>query len=141
VILFPGDEAGEAPAASWPSLILEAARPFRRGFLVRFEGIGDRSEAEALHGRYLFRPRGEVEELQDGEVFYHQLLGLRVVTVAGAELGDVVEVYELRPSDLLEVRGPDGTRHIPFHRSIVREVDIAGGRLVIDPPDGLLDLV
>lgn len=141
VILFPGDEAGEAPDPSWPSLTLEGARPFRRGFLVRFEGIGDRNRAEALHGRYLFRPRPELDPLEDGEVFYHQLLGLRVVTVAGEQIGEVVEVYELRPADLLEVRGPEGTRHIPFLSSVVKEVDVAGGKLVIDPPDGLLDLV
>ncbi len=140
VILFPGNDAGEAPDTSWPSLVLESVRPFRRGFLVRFEGIDDRDRAEALHGRYLFRPLSELEELEEGEIFYHQLLGMKVVTIHGEEIGQVVEVYELRPADLLEVRGPGGIRHIPFLRSMIREVDVTGGRLVIDPPEGLLDL-
>ena len=141
VILYLGDEAGSSPDPTCPSLALEAARPFRRGFLVRFPGVLDRTQAEALCGRYLLRPRSELEDLEEGEVFYHQLVGLRVVTRSGEEVGEVVEVYELRPADLLEVRGPGGTHHIPFLRSIVREIDVEGGRLVIDPPEGLLELV
>jgi 16S rRNA processing protein RimM len=140
VILYLGDETGSEPDPARPSLVVEAARPFRRGFLVRFPGVLDRTQAEALHGRYLLRPRSELEDLEDGEVFYHQLVGMKVVTVSGEEVGEVVEVYELRPADLLEVRGPRGTHHIPFLRSIVREIDVEGGRLVIDPPEGLLEL-
>ena len=48
-------------------LVVEAARPFRRGFLVRFPGVLDRTQAETLHGRYLLRPRSELEDLVDGE--------------------------------------------------------------------------
>jgi 16S rRNA processing protein RimM len=140
VILYVGDEAGEAPDPSWPSIEIEGARPFRRGFLVRFPGVMDRTQAEALHGRYLFRSRSELEALEEGELFYHQLVGMRVVTVGGEEVGEVVEVYELRPADLLEVRGPGGTHHIPFLSAIVKEVDVEGGILVIDPPEGLLEL-
>jgi 16S rRNA processing protein RimM len=51
-----------------------------------------------------------------------------------------VEVYELASADLLAVRGPGGTRHIPFLQSIVVEVDAEAGKLIIDPPEGLLDL-
>jgi 16S rRNA processing protein RimM len=140
VILFLGDETGDSPDSSQPSLAIEAVRPFRGGYLLRFPGVKDRTGAEYLHGRYLLRPTGELEELEEGEVFYHQLLGMKVFTVDGDEVGEVVEVYELRPADLLEVRGPDGTCHIPFLRSIIRDVDVDSGRLVVDPPAGLLDL-
>jgi len=140
VILYLGDESGSVPDPTRPSLAVEAARPFRRGFLVRFPGVMDRTQAEAFHGRYLLRPRSELAELEEGEVFYHQLVGLTVLTVSGERVGEVVEVYELQPADLLEVRGPGGTHHIPFLRSIVREIDVEGGTLVIDPPEGLLEL-
>ena len=140
VILYLGNEAGDVPDPSWPSLEVESVRPFRRGFLVRFPGVLDRTQAETFHGRYLLRPLTELEDLEEGEIFYHQLLGLRVLTVAGEEVGEVVEVYDLSPADLLEVRGPGGTHHIPFLKSIVREVDPEAGTLVIDPPEGLLDL-
>ena len=140
VILFPGDEAGQEPDPRSPSRAVLEARPFRRGFLVSLEGIRTRSEAEALKGRYLLRPLEELEELAEGEVFYHQLLGMEVVTVGGVRVGEVKEVYELRPADLLEVRGEGRTYFIPFLGSIVKEVDKAGGILRIDPPPGLLEI-
>ena len=141
VILFLGDETGHEPDPARPSQTVESVRPFRRGYLVRFPGVGDRSSAEALRGLYLFRSVRHVEELDEGEFFYHQLLGMKVVTVGGEEVGEVTEVYELRPADLLEVRGPRGTHHIPFLKTVVQRVDPESGTLVIDPPEGLLDLV
>ena len=140
VILYLGDEKGEAPDPSQPGLAIEGVRPFRKGFLVSFPGVTDRTRAELLHGRYLLRPRSELEGLEEGEVFYHQLVGMKVVTVEGEEVGEVVEVYELRPADLLEVRGSGRIHHIPFLETIVQEMDVEGGILVIDPPEGLLDL-
>lgn len=140
VILYLGDDTGNAPDPARPSLRVEAVRPFRRGYLVRFEGVEDRDRAEGLQGRYLLRPREELKGLEDGEVFYHDLLGMRVETVSGEEVGRITEVYELRPADLLEVQGDARTVHIPFLRSIVRRIDLPGRKLVIDPPEGLLDL-
>lgn len=140
VILFLGDETGNAPDSSRPSVAIESVRPFRRGFLVRLEGVDTRNEAEALQGLYLLRRREELEALEEGEVFYHQLLGMTVVTAAGEEVGEIVEVYELRPADLLEVRGASKTHLIPFISSLVREVDVEGRKLVIEPPAGLLDV-
>jgi 16S rRNA processing protein RimM len=140
VVLLVGDNSGNQPDPTRPSLAIVGSRPFRKGFLLRVEGVEDRTAAEALQGRYLLRPVEELKEPGEGEVFYHQLLGMRVVTVGGEEIGRIVEVYELRPADLLEVRGPRKTRFIPFLESIVREVDAEKGVMVIDPPDGLLDL-
>jgi 16S rRNA processing protein RimM len=65
---------------------------------------------------------------------------MKVVTVDGGEVGRVREVYELEPNDLLEVRTPTGTLLIPFVRTVVTEVHREEGRLVVDPPEGLLDL-
>jgi 16S rRNA processing protein RimM len=140
VILYMGDEKGESPDSSQPTLVIEAVRPFRRGLLIKVNGVTTRTEAEYVVGRYLFRPKSELASLEDGEVFYHQLLGMKVVTVDGEEVGEIVEVYELAPADLLAVRGPDGVRHIPFLKSIVQEVDAEAGTMIIDPPEGLLEL-
>lgn len=140
VMLYLGDEAGDAPDASQPTLAVEAVRPFRRGYLLKVEGVTTRTQAEYLQGRYVLRPREELAALEEEEVFYHQLLGMKVITVGGEEVGEVVEVYELASADLLAVRGPGGLHHIPFLKSIVREVDPGAGKLIIDPPEGLLDL-
>jgi 16S rRNA processing protein RimM len=140
VVLRLGDgEAGE-PDPDLPPLRLTTVRPHQRGYLVAFGGVETRDEAEALVGGYLLREREALEPRGADEVFYHELLGAEVVTVDGRVLGQVVEVYELRPSDLLEVRGSGGRYMIPFQRKVVVEVDTEARRLVVDPPEGLLDL-
>jgi 16S rRNA processing protein RimM len=140
VILYLGDDTGNAPDPTLPSVRIETSRPFRRGYLIRLEGVGTRDEAEALRDKYVLRPREELAEVEEGEFLYHQLLGMKVVTVQGEEVGDIVEVYELRPADLLEVEGPSKTHFIPFLSSLVRNVDPETSTMVIDPPEGLLDL-
>jgi len=115
-------------------------RPFRRGVLVSFEGVSDRNQAELLRGLYVYRAAAELEPLAEGEVFYHQLLDMQVVTVDGVALGKVTEVYELRPADMLQVSGERGQTMIPYLDHVVVEVDTEAGRIVIDPPEGLLDL-
>ena len=139
VVLRLGDAAGRDPDPDLPPLLVEAARPFQRGWLVTVDGVEDRNAADVLRGRYLMLEREALPALAEDEVFYHQLPGMQVVTVAGELIGEVTEVFELRPADLLEVRGPRGTVLIPFLGHMVREVDVQGRRIVIDPPEGLLD--
>jgi 16S rRNA processing protein RimM len=128
---------GERPR----SLVVETARPFKRGMLVRFEGFADRNAVAALHGRYLLMESERVRPLEEGELFYHQLLGARVELADGSLVGTVREVYETEPAHLLEVTSPEGKQHlIPFLATVVTEVDAAARRLVIDPPAGLLEL-
>ena len=134
------DPEGTMPDPDLPPLRVSAVRPHREGYLVAFGGVETRNEAEALVGRYLPRERDALEPRGADEVFYHELLGSDVVTTEGRLLGKVVEVYEMQPSDLLEVRGTDGQYMIPFRKEVVVEVDIDAGRLVVDPPEGLLDL-
>lgn len=133
------DLEGERPSDFFPALEVESVRPYKKGFLVKFVGLEDRTEAERFRGRYLLRRFEEAEELEEGEVFYHQLLGMETETVDGRSLGTIQEVYELGHADLLEVRGAKGVFHIPFVESMIREVDVEGRRLVLDPPEGLLD--
>ncbi len=139
VVLYMGDaEGGLSPDR--PTARVETSRAYRRGFLVRFAGICDRQGAQDLCGRDVLRGIEDVGGLEEGEVFYHDLLGMEVLTVEGERVGEVVEVYELRPADVLEVRGPEKDIMIPFIAEMVRSVDVERNRIVIDPPDGLLDL-
>ena len=138
--LLLGDEAGEAETDALV-LVVEGTREFKRGLLVRFAGVETRSAAEELARRYLLVPLEALEPLAEGEVFYHQLLGATVETVAGEAIGTVREVYDIEPAHLLEVEAPDGRRHlVPFTERVIRQVDGEAKRVVIDPPEGLLDL-
>jgi 16S rRNA processing protein RimM len=139
--LFVGGADGKSPDPIFPPLEIAEVREYRRGFLVRFEGLQDRTRAELLRERDLLRPFEETDPLEDGEIFYHQLLGLRVYTRSGVEVGVVREVYALRPVDLLEVdRGEGESLLVPFTKDIVVAWDLASHRVVIDPPEGLLEL-
>ena len=140
VVLLPAGPGGREPDPDRPPMRLASVRPFRDGVLAVFGGVESRDEAEALRGTYLLARFEDVPPLEEGEVFYHQLLGMRVETVDGEGVGVVREVYEMAPADLLEVRTPGGTLLIPFRRELVVEVDVEAGLLVIDPPEGLLDL-
>jgi 16S rRNA processing protein RimM len=111
--------------------------------LVRFAGYDDRNAAEGLRNTILAIDSDELEPLEDPEDFYdHDLIGLQVVTASGEPVGAVSDVLH-HGQDLLVIDGT-GPRSgaeilVPFVAAIVPEVDLAAGRLVIDPPPGLLD--
>ena len=140
VVLHLGSVDSTNPDPGLPDLKLEQVRPYRNGYIASAGGITDRNDAERLRGHYLFREVSALEPLGDGEFFYHQLLGMKVQTSIGAVVGEVTEVYELDPNDILCVQGHEGEIMIPFSKEIVLQVNADEKCIVIDPPDGLLDL-
>jgi 16S rRNA processing protein RimM len=115
------------------TLVVEASRPFgdRDRWIVQFEGILDRTEAERLRGIEL-----EAEPIEvPGTLWVHELIGTTVRDVAGTELGTVDAVEANPASDLLVLAG-GGLIPVRF----ITEHDAAAGTLVVDIPEGLLDL-
>lgn len=116
---------------------IEAMRPAKDHFVARLAGVGDRDAAERLVNVRLYVPRERLPELEaDDEYYFADLIGLAVVDRGGARRGTVVAVHNFGAGDLIEV-APEGggkTELLPFTASAVPDVDIAGGRLVIDPP-------
>jgi 16S rRNA processing protein RimM len=123
------------------TLTVTAARPHAGRLLVRFEGVRDRDGADALRGAPLAADVADLPPIDDPDEFYdHQLEGLAVHTVAGAVVGTVREVRHGVGGDLLVVDSDAGDELlVPFVRAIVPTVDVAGGRIVVDPPAGLLE--
>jgi 16S rRNA processing protein RimM len=133
-----GAEIRTDPVAAGP-LTIEHARWHSGRLLVRFAGIGDRDAAAELRGAWLVVDPGTIPPSTDPDDFHdRELIGLAVVTTGGTAVGQVTDVRH-HGQDLLVVRGPGGDTLIPFVSALVPEVDIPGGRLVIDPPPGLLD--
>ncbi|MBP2477059.1 16S rRNA processing protein RimM [Crossiella equi] len=122
------------------SLTVSAARPHAGRLLVTFEGVTDRDTADELRGLLLTVRVSELPAITEPDEYYdHQLEGLRAVDLSGAQLGVVREVLHGPAGELL-VLDVDGTEVlVPFVHAIVPEVDIAGGRVVLDPPEGLFD--
>lgn len=110
--------------------------------IVAFAEITDRNAAEDARGTSLLVDSAELTDPDDPDEFHdHQLVGLTAVDADGAEVGEVVRVEHLPASDLLVVRRPDGhDALVPFVSAIVPEIDVPAGRIVLTPPDGLLDL-
>lgn len=139
--LLVGDAAGNLDAEYTEPLVVEGTRPFKRGVLVKVEGRDDRNAVEEFAQRYVLAPVEELAPLAEDEVYYHQLLGMKVVTNEGQAVGSVREVYETYPSHMLEVKNAEGKIHlVPFAERIVKKVDTENGEIVIKPPPGLLDL-
>jgi len=116
-------------------------RQGKGALIARLKGIGNREAAEALKGTKLYVDRTKLPAPPDGEWYQADLIGLEVVDIAGARLGSVHAVQNYGAGDLLEVKLDSGKASVlvPFRAAIVPEVDIAAGRIVIDPPDGLLE--
>jgi len=157
------------PAGAGP-LAVASARWHAGRLLVGFEGITDRNQAETLRGVWLTLDSADAGSSDDPDEFHdHELIGLAVVTVSGEPVGRVTDVRHsgqdllvieadrpaeaARPAEPASARSGDrgpgvpGGRPpgpapllVPFVAAIVPEVDVAAGRLVIDPPPGLLEL-
>jgi 16S rRNA processing protein RimM len=125
------------------TLTVTTARPHSGRLLVRFDEVPDRTGAESLRGTLLLADTGDLPPIEDPDEFYdHELAGLAVVLVDGTPVGTVREVIHGPGGELLAIeRAADagGEALVPFVRQIVPEVDLAGRRVVLDPPEGLLD--
>jgi 16S rRNA processing protein RimM len=136
---FPVGAAIATDPADRGPLVIESRRWHKGALLIAFAGVTQRDTAEELRGTMLVIDSDEVTPSDDPDEFHdHQLIGLTVVTVSDEAVGEVTDVLH-HGQDLLVVRrsGQDDAL-IPFVRALVPEVDLEGGRLVVDPPEGLL---
>ncbi len=109
--------------------------------IARIEGVGDRNDAASLTHLELYVPRARLPQRKDADTFYQaDLVGLSVETKAGDKLGEVIGVRNFGAGDLLEIKRAQGENVlIPFIDRYVPAVDIASGKIVADPPQGLFD--
>lgn len=109
--------------------------------IAKLSGIADRDRAEALRGLRLYAPRAALPATEDEDEFYHaDLVGLAALLLDGTRLGTVAAVHDFGAGDVLEIERDAGRPVlVPFTRAVVPVVDIAAGRVVIDPPAGLIE--
>lgn len=138
--LGPGAVLTTDPASAGP-LTITAGREHSGRLLLRFEGVADRTAAEALRNTLLIADVDPDQVPDDPDEFYdHQLADLDVVLRDGTPVGRVAQVAHLPYQDLLVVERPDGGEVlIPFVTEIVPEIDLGARRVVVEPPPGLLD--
>jgi 16S rRNA processing protein RimM len=106
----------------------------------RIAGIEDRDAAERLKGTRLYVARSQLPAPEEDEFYHADLIGLAAELRDGTPFGTVRAVWDFGAGDSIEIARPDsGTIMVPFTRAIVPLVDLAARRLVVDPPEGLLD--
>ena len=138
--LGPGAVLATDPASTGP-LTIETGRVHSGRLLLRFEGVKDRTAAEALRNTLLIAEVDPDQVPEDPDEYYdHQLMDLDVVLADGTDIGRITEISHLPAQDLFIVERPDGSEvMIPFVEEIVTSVDLENQQAVIDPPPGLID--
>lgn len=126
---------------------LEVTSDQGKDFLCKIEGITDRNQAEALRGTKLFIPASSLPEPEEGQFYIKDLIGLRVENDKGVVLGKVVDVLNLGANDAFDIEFThDGEKELEtpqtelllFIDQYILNVDIDGGKIVVDLPYGLL---
>ncbi|PKP74705.1 MAG: ribosome maturation factor RimM [Alphaproteobacteria bacterium HGW-Alphaproteobacteria-6] len=118
------------------SFTLKIIRQIPGGLAVRLSGVADKDAADALRGTSLFADRARLPSLPDDEFYHNDLIGLAALDTGGAVLGTVRAVHNHGAGDILEIAVPGArdTALIPFTRAAVPTVDLAAGRVIVDPP-------
>lgn len=120
---------------------IDGLREMKGMLILKLEGVDTRNEAETLRGQDLWIREEDAAPLPEGTFYVRDLIGLAVVDTAGQRIGRLAGVEKYAAQDLYEVRKDDGsTFRIPAVEEFVREVDPAGGRIVVQLIEGLEDL-
>ena len=119
---------------------LVLTRAIKNGFAARLGGIETKEQADAINGLRLFARRNQLPSLPDDEFYHTDLIGLEVYDTGGTLLGRVKSVQNHGAADLLELHGPGlkATVLLPFTLEVVPTVDLDKGRIIADPPEGLI---
>jgi 16S rRNA processing protein RimM len=120
--------------------IVEHIRPFKDYFLVKIKGISSITQAEEIAGVEIFLPKENLQPLDKDNYYLFQLVGCEVLTKEGKKIGVVEDVQFIKENELLVVRKSDREFLIPFSKSLCLRIDLEDRCIVIDPPDGLLEL-
>jgi 16S rRNA processing protein RimM len=136
--VFVSDAHGN-PAGGQNTLVIDAARPFKGGVMVKFAEVPDRNAAELLRGRYVFSPFDELEPPGEDEVYLHELIGMKVKLDSGEEMGEVTAYYELPQGLTLDVRTAKGSVLVPYRSEVVDHTDLEAREIVVKSDVGMFD--
>jgi 16S rRNA processing protein RimM len=122
------------------ALTVATSRPYDRRWVIGFDRVKTIDDAEALRDLELKIPADALPALDSGAFYVHDLVGCRIETVGGAALGIVTRVDLDTGVPLLAVAAKGGEVLVPLAESICRRIDVAAKVIVVDPPEGLIDL-
>ncbi|OEG00375.1 ribosome maturation factor RimM [Vulcanibacillus modesticaldus] len=120
---------------------IQSSKPYKNMYLIKLRGFDNINDVEKYKNLYLWIMKEQQGELEEGEYYYHQIIGCNVVTTDGQELGVVKEILSPGANDVWVVRPHKGTKEllIPYIDPVVKDVDIDNKKIVIEVIEGLLD--
>ena len=130
-------QAGATLQAGGRPYTVRASRMHQKTLLLQIDGIGTRAQAEALRDLLLEVPETELPVLGEGEYYRYQLIGIEVVGGDGQSLGRIEEVLDTGANDVYAVRNAEGELLLPAIDTVVIQVDLTAGRMVVELPAGL----
>lgn len=125
--------------ASLQQYEVEWVRQSGSSWVVRLRGVESPEQAARVVGHELFIPRSAAPPLPEGTYYHADLVGLRVRTEEGRELGQIVEIWETGANDVYVVQGQNGEWLLPATREVVRMVDLAGEVMLVRPLEGMIE--
>jgi 16S rRNA processing protein RimM len=140
---FPGSDCATIylrRADGFEAFAVESLTLDRSAYFLKLKGIDTLAGADALAGLEVFVAEADFRRLDEGLFYDFEVIGCRVVTRDGAEVGEVAGILEAGGPVLLVVRRGDEDVYVPFTEGICVKVNPEAREIVIDPPDGLLDL-
>lgn len=115
-------------------------RPQREFLLIKLEGIDEISQAQSVRGQEIFLPEKDLDALESGQFYHYQLIGCRVETKKSKRVGIVKDIWQIQNNPQLVVEKRKTEIYIPFTQQICTEINLEKKEIVVDPPEGLLEL-
>lgn len=120
-------------------LTIRSHRKHKNFDLLAFEGYPNLNDVEKFRDAVLKVAETELEPLEEGIFYYHEILGCAVSTLEGNDLGEVTEILETGANDVWTVTPKEGKPHyIPYIDDVVKEIDVANKKIIIEAIEGLL---
>ena len=119
---------------------IESSKAYKNQFLIKLRDINAIEAAESWVGSTLCVAEASLPLLDSGEYYHYQAIGLEVYDLQGKRIGIITRIWPTAGGDLYVIQDADKEHLIPAVREIIERVDFAAGKMVINPPDGLLDL-
>jgi 16S rRNA processing protein RimM len=129
-------EAGSRLWLKGQQWVVQQGRWAGRSVILKLRGLDTRNEAETLRNAELTVPEAATID-QEGVYYLHDIVGLPVFDGAGAALGKLEEVFNSGSTDIYVIRGDLGELLLPALEDVITQVDVAGGRIVVDVPEGM----
>jgi 16S rRNA processing protein RimM len=118
---------------------VDSGRSHKGALLLQLREVRGSAAAEALRGQLIEVPEGDLPDLPDDTYYRHQLVGMEVRSTDGELLGRIADLLDTGANDVFVVRGDGGELLIPAVDDVVRDVDVAAGRMTIEMVEGLAE--